>query len=83
MDNVQICDAFVSVTTKQTNVRQGKYIPLTYWVVKVNKKLHDRRITPRKLLWSLENLNLVNRTLESSELNGIVKIVATERRVLK
>ena len=83
MNDVAIQDAFESVATTYSKVRHGKYIPLTYWVIKVNKKLHDRRITPRKLLRSLENLNLVNRTLDVAELGGVVKVVATERRITR
>ena len=86
MDELKVRNSFLTVAGCYPKLRHGKYIPLTYWVIKVNKKLLAQglqRITPRKLLRSLEKLGLINRELEADEMGDICKICATERRITR
>ena len=84
MNEQKVLDAFMLVAGKCPRLRHGKYIPLTYWVIKVNKKLEEA-IQPRKLLRSLEKLNAINVefSTETVQQTGVLKVVATERRVVR
>jgi hypothetical protein len=69
--NIEIQTAFVAVTLAQKRgVCHGKWIPLSYWTNRVNKKLQlTSRITPRKLLKTLEVLSSINRIYAADEVS--------------
>ena len=85
VDNKTIRAAFIGAASTYSRLRHGRWIPLTYWVIKVNKKLpNDQRILPWKLLSSLEKLNAINRPFNSDDPDDAVyekiKMIATQQR---
>ena len=69
IDQKTIRSAFVAVASAYPWLRHGRWIPVTYRVIKVNKKLpNDQRILTQKLISSLEKLNAINRCFDSSKI---------------
>ena len=83
MLELKVFNTFLQVASRRKD-RYGKFIPLTYWVIKVNKKL-EKPIPCQKLLRSLEKLNAINAEFSTdvTKKTGLSKLVWTERRIVR
>jgi hypothetical protein len=75
-------DAFVKVLDRLPKKQHGKWIPMTYWMEKVNHWLTEERLSQRKIFTLLQKNHILDRELTADEYgNAVEKIVSTERRV--